>query len=172
MAVTTPQPQKIKLRPITRNDNAAVATVIRTVMPEFGADGPGFAFCDAEVDAMWEAYGGNEPRAAYFVVELDGTVIGGAGVAPLIGDDSGHVCELRKMYILKSARGLGVGRLLMEACLQKARALGFHTVYLETLDNMHGAKRLYEKCGFKLITGPRGNTGHGGCDVFMELPLK
>lgn len=44
------------IRPIETRDNAAVAAIIRTVMPEFGADGPGFAIHDAEVDTMYEAY--------------------------------------------------------------------------------------------------------------------
>ena len=68
------------IRPIEARDNAAVASIIRTVMPEFGADGPGFAIHDAEVDAMYQAY--TRPRSAYFVVERDGKVIGGGGVAP------------------------------------------------------------------------------------------
>jgi len=73
------------IRPIEPRDDAAVAHVIRTVMPEFGADGPGFAIHDTEVDAMHAAY--SQPRSAYFVVESDGTVLGGGGVAPLHGGD-------------------------------------------------------------------------------------
>ena len=66
-------------------------------MPEFGADGPGFAIHDAEVDAMYEAYA--RPRSAYFVVERGGKVIGGGGIAPLENGEA-DVCELRKMYFL------------------------------------------------------------------------
>ena len=58
------------LRPITPADDAAVAGVIRSVMPEFGASGPGFAIHDPEVDAMCAAY--DRPGAAYFVIEADG----------------------------------------------------------------------------------------------------
>src|SRR4051812_22659741 len=83
------------LRPIESRDDAAVATIIRKVMPEFGASGPGFAIHDAEVDTMSASYGG--PRHRYFVVERDGQVAGGAGIAPLAGGDP-SVCELRKMY--------------------------------------------------------------------------
>ena len=42
------------MRPIEPRDDAAMARIIRTVMPEFGADGPGFAIHDAEVDTMSE----------------------------------------------------------------------------------------------------------------------
>ena len=93
-----------RIRPIEPTDNAAMAAIIRRVMPEFGAAGPGFAIHDAEVDTLHEAYA--QPRSQYFVVEREGTVIGGAGIAPLQGGDM-DVCELRKMYFLPQARGLG-----------------------------------------------------------------
>ena len=57
------------IRPILPTDDAAVAAIIRTVMPEFGANGPGFAIHDPEVDWMSRAYSG--PRSAYFVVEQE-----------------------------------------------------------------------------------------------------
>src|SRR5574340_207378 len=44
------------IRPIEARDDAAVASIIRTVMPEFGADGPGFAIHDTEVGTMHAAY--------------------------------------------------------------------------------------------------------------------
>src|SRR5258706_8224427 len=85
------------LRPITPQDNAAVAAIIRRVMPEFGADGPGFAIHDAEVDDMAGAY--TRPGCVYFVVEREGRVQGGGGIAPLDDPEPG-ICELRKMYFL------------------------------------------------------------------------
>ena len=69
------------VRPIEARDDAAIAAIIRSVMPEFGATGCGFAINDPEVDWMHRAY--SAPRSAYFVVERDGVVIGGGGVAPL-----------------------------------------------------------------------------------------
>ena len=54
------------IRPIELRDDAAIATIIRAVMPEFGAGGAGFAIHDAEVDAMHAAYA--RARRAYFVV--------------------------------------------------------------------------------------------------------
>src|ERR1043165_1923726 len=99
-------PSHYAIRPISTADNAAMAAIIRMVMPEFGADGPGFAIHDTEVDALCAAYA--IPGAAYYVVERDGVVEGGGGVAALIGGEPG-VCELRKMYFLSSLRGLGAG---------------------------------------------------------------
>jgi len=156
------------IRPIHFDDNKAVANIIRTVMPEFGACGDGFAINDPEVDWMHRAY--SAPRCAYFVVESGGKVMGGGGIAPLEGGDE-DVCELRKMYFLPELRGLGAGAAMMERCLDAARMHGFHRCYLETLGGMDAAMRLYERTGFTRIPAPMGATGHGGCNAFYLLDL-
>ena len=145
-----------------------MAAIIRAVMPEFGATGSGFAINDPEVDWMSRAYA--EPRHAYFVLERDGAVLGGAGVAPLAGGD-GDTCELRKMYFLREARGIGAGTAMMAQCLHAARDFGFRQCYLETLGGMDAAMRLYERSGFHRIDQPMGATGHGGCNAFYLLEL-
>ena len=156
------------IRPISPGDNAAMANIIRTVMPEFGADGPGFAIHDAEVDRLYEAY--TQPHSVYFVVERDGEVLGGGGVAPLENGEP-DVCELRKMYFLPDARGIGAGAALMQRCLDAARARGFRRCYLETLTGMDGAQALYLRSGFKPLAAPMGGTGHFSCDRFFILDL-
>ncbi len=161
-------PSEQQLRPIEPRDDAPLAAMIRSVMQEFGADGPGFAIHDAEVAAMHAAYG--RPRCAYFVWEQLGRVIGGAGIAPLEGGD-GLTCELRKMYFLPEARGLGVGEAMLRQCLSTAVLLGYARCYLETLANMQAAQRLYQRVGFRAIPGALGSTGHFGCNRFYLLEL-
>jgi putative acetyltransferase len=156
------------LRRIRPDDDLAVARVIRAVMPEYGARGPGFAINDPEVDAMCAAY--PAPGAVYFVVELDGEVVGGGGVGPLAGGEHG-VCELRKMYFLPQARGLGAGKALLARCIDEARARGYRRIYLETLTGMDAAQRLYERFGFARLDAPMGATGHFGCDRWYALDL-
>ena len=168
--MTTPA---FAIRPIEAHDDATIATIIRRVMPEFGATGCGFAISDPEVDWMHRAYA--EPRSAYFVVERIGddgnrSVEGGGGIAQLVGGDQ-HVCELRKMYFLPSARGIGAGAALMAQCLDAARGFGFSQCYLETLTGMDAAMRLYERSGFRRIDHAMGATGHGGCNTFYALDL-
>jgi len=156
-------------RPITAADDAGMAAVIRRVMPEFGAAGPGFAINDPEVDFLSHAYA--SARHAYFVVvNAQGQVLGGAGVAPLAGGD-GTICELRKMYFLPAARSTGTGEALLRHCLEVARSFGYHRCYLETLDGMTGAMKLYTKCGFQPIAAPLGATGHFSCDRFYLREL-
>jgi len=155
------------IRPITSADNPAIAAIIRTVMPEFGADGPGFAIHDAEVGDMHGAYA--RTGCAYFVVVADGKVRGGGGIAPLDGEAG--ICELRKMYFLPELRGLGAGAALMQRCLDAARALGYRQCYLETLTGMDAAQKLYAKHGFERIPQALGKTGHFGCNRFYLLDL-
>ncbi len=159
----------LSIRPLTPADDPHVAQIMRTVMPAFGADGPGFAIHDWEVDHMSEAYA--RPRSAYFVVVDDaGNVLGGGGVAPLEGGPT-EVCELKKMYFLPEARGQGVGEQLLRRCLDAARAHGFAQCYLETLERMTAARKLYERLGFT-PTCAMGATGHHGCDRFYVRSLR
>jgi putative acetyltransferase len=158
---------RFAMRPIRSTDDGVVADIIRTVMPEFGADGPGFAIHDAEVAAMHAAYA--REGAAYFVIEAQGVVLGGGGVAPLDGEAG--VCELRKMYFKPGLRGLGAGTALIARCLHAARRLGYRQCYLETLTGMDAAQALYERAGFQRIGGPMGATGHFGCNRFFLRPL-
>lgn len=163
-------PPDLEIRAITSADDPAVKALIEAVMPEFGASGPGFALHDPEVQAMSRSY--DHPRAQYFVVVSAGQVLGGAGFAPLDGGDP-RVCELRKMYFLPALRGRGVGARLLRHTLDAATAAGFATCYLETLETMHAARRLYLRFGFRQLKAPLGATGHFGCDAWFAraLPL-
>lgn len=163
-----PLPNDIRIRPIAPADDADVARIIRTVMPEFGAIGCGFAVEDAEVDAMAAAYAA--PRSCYFVVEREGRVEGGGGIAPLAGETD-DICELRKMYFLPSLRGRGAADALLSLCLDRARASSYRACYLETLTGMDRAQALYARHGFVRIDAPRGNTGHHGCDRWFWREL-
>ena len=164
------QSSEFLVRPIEARDDAAVRHIIETVMPQFGADGAGFAIHDAEVKTMFSAY--QIPRACYFVVERNGVVAGGAGIAALAGTGAASdVCELRKMYFLPELRGLGAGKALMQTCLDAARQYRYREVYLETLTGMDAAVKLYERTGFKRLNAPMGATGHFGCNRFYSMAL-
>jgi putative acetyltransferase len=170
MMSTTEKKPEFVIRLIAPADDAAVRDVIETVMPQFGAGGAGFAISDPEVKAMHAAY--QCPRSCYFVVELNGIVCGGAGVAALVGADAtSGMCELRKMYFLPALRGLGAGSALMHKCVTAARNFSFSAVYLETLTGMDAAVKLYERSGFQRLQAPLGNTGHFGCNRYYLLSL-
>ncbi len=156
------------IRPIEKKDNPFIATVIRQVLVDFGVPKVGTAYADSALDCMYETY--QKERAQYFVVEEDGLIIGGAGIAQLDNFD-GNVCELQKMYYLPVARGRGVGSAMMKQCLETAKNFGFDQCYLETMTYMEAAQKLYQRSGFKYIDGPMGDTGHYSCPVHMLKDL-
>lgn len=155
---------EISIRKIEQKDNAQVAALIRSVLIEHNVPKVGTAYADVSLDSMFEAYSAD--RSAYFVVEKDGVLIGGAGIAPL---ESGpeNVSELQKMYFLPEARGTGMGTKMMDTCLAFAKAQGFAFCYLETMPYMEAAQKLYRKSGFEYLDAPMGNTGHSSCPVWM-----
>jgi putative acetyltransferase len=145
------------LRSIQSSDNEELAQLIRDTMEEFGVCGENTSAADREIDEMYEAY--SRQRHAFFVWDRDGHIVGGGGIGPLNGGDE-HTCELRKMYLHPELRGKGKGRELLQQCLDAARQFGFANCYLETMEQMGAAKKLYERMGFEECQSPMGATGH------------
>jgi putative acetyltransferase len=156
--------KNIYIRPIRAGDNEAIASIIRKILTEFGANKPGTVFFDPTTDNLFELF--SVPDSAYFIAEADGKIVGGSGIFPTPGLPLG-CCELVKLYLLSEMRGQGLGLALMEKCFQKAIDLGFLQMYLETMPELHTAIGLYEKAGFTFLPGPLGRTGHYGCDLWM-----
>ncbi len=158
----------LQIRLIEKDDNAEVADIIRLVMTEFQAVGRGYSINDSEIDDMYTAYAAE--GFEFYVVVLNGKVRGCGGFAPLTGGDK-DTCELRKMYFRSELRGLGVGTRLLKLCLEKATKAGYRNCYLETVDGMKQAQRLYGKYGFTYLDKPMGNTGHSSCGTWMARKL-
>ena len=154
----------LHFRPIAKKDNAAVAAVIRSVLEEFDVPKVGTAYADPSLDDLYSYY--LQDRAAYWVIEEGGAIVGAGGIAPLENYD-GSVCELQKMYFLPMARGKGLGRSMIELCLQAAKDFGYRACYLETMSHMEAAQALYRAKGFAYLDGPMGDTGHFSCGVQM-----
>jgi len=151
------------IRPIEIKDNVEVASIIKNVMTEYECVGEGYSINDPEVEDMFGYY--NKTQSAFFVIEHENKVFGCAGIAPLSFGDV-NTCELRKMYFLPQARGLGLGQKMLDVCLNKAIQLNYKKCYLETVDRMNRAKKLYLKNGFRPLASNMGQTGHNSCDSF------
>ena len=156
------------IREILPKDNLEIKSIVQTVIVEMGAPKTGTAYEDKALENMYEEY--NKPRAIYLVIEHDGKVLGGAGIAQL-DNFEGNTCELQKMYFLGDVRGKGLGSKMISECLKKAKEFGFEECYLETMPYMEAARKLYKKNGFEEIDGPMGNTCHYSCDVWMIKKL-
>jgi putative acetyltransferase len=155
---------QINVRLIGKTDNAVLAKIVRQVMEEFGVNLPNTVYTDPTTDNLFELF--QKDKAVYNVAEVDGKVVGGSGIYPTAGlpDD---VCELVKMWLLPEARGLGLGKMLIEKCLQQAKDLGFDKVYLESMPELKQALNMYEKFGFEYLDAQMGNSGHTGCQKWM-----
>lgn len=73
----------LNLRDVKKDDNVALAQIIRDTLTEFGANRPGTVYYDASTDALYELF--QTPQSAYFVAELNGSIVGGAGIFPTEG---------------------------------------------------------------------------------------
>ena len=162
-------PVEIIMRRMTAADNATVARVIRQVSAEYGLTADkGYTVADPNLDVLYTQY--SKPGHAYWVVELDGEVVGGGGIAPLACSET-DLCELQKMYFLPAARGRGLAKKLAIQALEFARAQGYRRCYLETTAFLKEAIALYERLGFVHISEPLGCTGHVDCEVRMIKTL-
>ncbi len=158
----------ITIRPIQSSDNPELAIIIRNTLAEFGANVPGTVYFDPTTDALFELF--QTDQSAYFVAEADGKILGGGGIFFTEGLPE-DTCELVKMYLLPEARGIGLGRTLIERCLETAGEFGFKQVYLETLNELHLALKIYAKFGFEYLSAPMGTTKHFGCGLWMLKKL-
>lgn len=95
------------------------------------------------------------PRGAYLVGrdKSTGEVIAGAGVKML----ETHIAEIKRMFVIKTHRGRGLGKELLEQLIATAQSLGAQTVRLDTGVKQVKAIRLYERAGFLKIEDYNGN---------------
>lgn len=156
------------IREIEARDNEQIKNIVQSVILEMGAPKIGTAYEDIALEDMFATY--QKDNAMYFVVEHDGKVLGGGGIAQL-DDFKKNTCELQKMYFTPQIRGKGLGAKMIEKCILKAKDFGYNQCYLETMPYMTAARKLYAKNGFLQIDGPMGNTCHYSCDVWMIRTL-
>ena len=158
----------IAIRNILPGDDHALATIIRKSLEEFGAAKPGTVYFDPTTDHLFEVF--KKTGSAYFVIHNEREVLGGGGFYPTANLPA-ETCELVKLYIAPSARGQGLGKLLMQKCETSASAAGYRFMYLETMPELKIAVPLYKKMGYHYLEAPLGNSGHGGCDIWMGKQL-
>ncbi|MCU8082832.1 bifunctional helix-turn-helix transcriptional regulator/GNAT family N-acetyltransferase [Shewanella sp. SM101] len=156
------------IRQATAQDDAAIAKVIRDVSAEYGLTADkGYSVADPTLDCLSQIY--SQAGANYWIIELEGRILGGAGIAPLANNDG--VCELQKMYFMPEIRGKGLAKRVALMALDFARETGYQSCYLETTAVLNEAVKLYEKLGFVHLSAPLGNTGHDACEMPMLLDL-
>ncbi|MCJ9428268.1 GNAT family N-acetyltransferase [Kordiimonas marina] len=81
------------------------------------------------------------------LAKLDGKPVGAVALRDL-GDG---VCEMKRLYVLPEAQGTGAGRKICERLMTDAKAFGFQTMLLDSLERLEAAVALYRKLGFEDI---------------------
>jgi ribosomal protein S18 acetylase RimI-like enzyme len=102
-----------------------------------------------------------EPRGTLLLACVDGEFAGCCALRPLDSSDYTNAAEMKRLYVRKAFRGLGLGRQLTEAILDAAHKAGYGCVLLDTLDEMESARALYEDLGFEEIP-PYYHNPHAG----------
>ena len=155
------------IQEIKKEDNAKVKEIIQDSLKSLGLAVPGSAYFDPQLNDLYQYYN-KLKHANYWVVELDGEVVGGIGIAPFIEQDK--VCELQKLYLSPKAQGLGLSKKLMETALSFA-SKHYEKCYLETMHELKTACILYEKFGFILLQEPLPGSEHSAMDAWYLKDL-
>jgi GNAT superfamily N-acetyltransferase len=98
-----------------------------------------------------------------FAIDGEGRALGTVALK----HEGDGVYELTKMAVDPSARGRGIGRLLMQRALEVYAALGGRELFLESSAKLAPALRLYESVGFVHHPAPRPGSHYARADVYM-----
>ena len=116
-----------------------------------------------ELNALAEMYG--PPAGALLLARIGEDYVGCVGLRNL-GE---RRAEMKRMYVVESSRGRGVGFALAEACITSARSLGYEAIRLDTVPRLKAALAIYRKLGFVETPAYRHNPDPGA--IFLELSL-
>jgi molybdate transport system substrate-binding protein len=150
------------LRRATPSDLASIRAIVQGVLAEYGIT-PDPEGTDSDLFDLEKSYfipGGTFDVA----VAPDGSIAGCCGVMP----HGSETCELRKMYLVKGARRLGLGARLLQRAIAFARGRGYRRMELETASVLREAIALYSSAGFKPVVRP---LAAKRCDQAFALEL-
>ena len=154
----SPAAQRVSVRPHRIGDIGwAIERHGRLYADEYGWNGE----FEALVATLFGRFAtSHDPSQEHcWIAELDGERIGCVFVVR--NEDDAHTAQLRCLLVDPRARGLGVGRRLVDTCIEFAQAAGYRRMLLWTNDVLGSARRIYESCGFALIEEERHHSfGH------------
>jgi GNAT superfamily N-acetyltransferase len=152
----------VHVRPIEDGDREAVRDLVLAGLADrWGTDAD--PTLNRDLDDLATAYPGSTTLVA---VTADGAVVGTGTIVPR----SAATAEIVRMSVVRSRRGAGVGRMIVDALIEVARDAEppVRRVVLETTATWHDAIRFYERCGFVITHHADGAFGR---DAWFERQL-
>ena len=141
-------PHRTRAVDITEGHAPELAPLVRELFREYGAWlGVDLSFqgFEAELAGLPGKYA--PPHGAILLSYVDGLLAGCVALRHL----SPAFCEMKRLWVREPFRGCGVGTLLTQSILTRARHAGYSCLLLDTLPQMHSAHALYQRLGFKEI---------------------
>lgn len=130
-------------------DSAATLEATRDIFREY-ADSLAVDLCfqgfEAELAGLPGEYA--EPEGALLLAFADEQLAGCVAMRRLINVDHANACEMKRLFVRRAFRRFGLGRVLVQALMDRARAAGYSAMLLDTLDEMETARELYASLGF------------------------
>ena len=153
----------IIIRPIEEEDNTSIASILRASVEEHDAPKVGTFYDDPHTDLMFQTF--NIEDAEYWVVECNGTILGGGGFYPTKGLPKGYA-ELSKFHFSPELRGKGIGKRLLQLIEQRAIKAGYTHLYIVSYHQFGNAVAMYEKCGYEHINSALDQSG-----LYQDAPF-
>ncbi len=145
----------ILIEPIQDGEEWSACDIIRRNLQGYEEAGSVLASSFRRLDGFHDVYSSNGAR--YLVAKdqvREGLCVGGVGIGPLQGlPPEEGVGEIRDMVLEEIYRGRGIGSRLLKRAIEEARKLGYGRLYLETTPQMHNARQLFLRFGFRPVTG-------------------
>jgi putative acetyltransferase len=156
----------VTIRPYIPEDDPGV---IDTVMASYDTLGYTMDFdeFDCDLDSIQETY--QDSGGEFWVLEEDGIVAGCVGVTM---ETTGR-CELHRLYLLPSHRGMGYGRALIEIVISWCRKEGCGELCLWSDIKFEAAREVYIRCGFSPTQKTRAidPVNPGSIERYFEMRL-
>jgi putative acetyltransferase len=157
------QMRQAAIRRIKSQDDAAIARRLAEIYQTVDLGTFGEA-----ADSLSEIYSGE--RSAYFVMERETGIVGGAGIAPL-SNDLEHIADLQRFVLLPMSGKIGQGIRLLIHCLEAADLLGYRACYAEVFSGDSDLNEIFRFAGFQPFGKPLLRDATLGWDAIHYLKL-
>lgn len=140
--------RQFSIRDWQKTDRNAAAGVIRDVLQEYGLPWQPES-ADRDILTIENAYW--QKGGEFWVVEQESKIVGTAAYYPITRGEK--AVEIRKVYLLPTVRGLGLGKYLLKQLETRIITQGFKEIWIETASVLTEATKFYEKNGYRPATG-------------------